>query len=460
MEIRKVSCISKGDLMYDVSKEFDEFYSDYTVLPREIQSDLREKKKLNLDRLDSGLEEYNDENNTDYYVSDTKEQGSVAMATVTQNDSKDYDIDVAVIFDEDNLGEDTGTTKAKNIVVNALKKKCVNFKTEPTALTNCVRIEYSDGYHIDFAIYKKVDDTYYHAGSSWQERNPMAINNWFSEAVKEKGDKLRSVVRLSKMFCKSRDSWVMPGGLIQSVLCDECFVDYDRLDECFYYTMKNIVDRLDDSIEVYNPTDATKSLLLKQKDRDKMNNWKNRLSDKISKMEIITKSECTKKQAFDSWHSFFNHSFWEYDSESNAKNQYANVNKDYSAVKGEQFIEDKYPVVKLYNARIECNVVSDGFRPQSIFDILRIRKWLPKHKQLFFSCVTDTPTPYKVLWKIRNVGIEAERRNCFRGEIISSNCSNHRRKESTDFWGPHFVECYVIKNNSCVARARINVPIE
>ena len=89
--------------MYDVSKEFDEFYSDYTVLPREIQSDLREKKKLNLDRLDSGLEEYNEENNTDYYVSDTKEQGSVAMATVTQNDSKDYDIDVAVIFDEDNL---------------------------------------------------------------------------------------------------------------------------------------------------------------------------------------------------------------------------------------------------------------------------------------------------------------------------------------------------------------------
>ena len=86
--------------MYDVSKEFDEFYSDYTVLPREIQSDLREKKKLNLDRLDSGLEEYNEENNTDYYVSDTKEQGSVAMATVTQNDSKDYDIDVAVIFDE------------------------------------------------------------------------------------------------------------------------------------------------------------------------------------------------------------------------------------------------------------------------------------------------------------------------------------------------------------------------
>ena len=30
------------------------------------------------------------------------EQGSVAMATVIQNDSNDYDIDVAIVFDEEN----------------------------------------------------------------------------------------------------------------------------------------------------------------------------------------------------------------------------------------------------------------------------------------------------------------------------------------------------------------------
>ena len=31
--------------MFDLSKEFDEFYSDYTILPGDIQSDLRDKKK-------------------------------------------------------------------------------------------------------------------------------------------------------------------------------------------------------------------------------------------------------------------------------------------------------------------------------------------------------------------------------------------------------------------------------
>lgn len=445
--------------MFNVSKEFNDFYTNHIVLPQEIKNELREKKKLNIDRLNSGLEEYNTEKSTTYEVSDSKEQGSVAMSTVTQNDSNDYDIDVAIIFDEDTLGEGTGTTKAKNIVVDALKKKCENFITEPTAHTNCVRIEYADGYHIDFAIYKKSGDIYYHAGSSWQERNPMAINDWFKDAIKSKGEKLRSVIRLSKMFCKSRDSWKMPGGLIQSVLCEECFVEYDRLDECFYFTMKSIVSRLDSSIEVYNPTDSSKSLLLKQEDRDKMNNWKNRLSDKISKMDIITKSECTKKQAYDSWYDFFNHSFWKYSTISETNNRYANVEKAFS-VPGEEFIENKYPMDIRYTASIECSVIANGFRPQSIFDLLRIKKWLPRNRKLLFSCNTNVPYPDKILWKIRNVGEEARKRDCFRGQIISSNQPNNKRSETTNFYGPHYVECYVIKNGICVARARIDVPIE
>ncbi len=99
--------------MFDLSKEFYDFYTKHTVLPQNIKNDLRQKKKLNLDRLDSGLDDYNSENSTTYEVADSKEQGSVAMSTVTQNDSNDYDIDVAVVFEEDNIGKEIGTTKIK-----------------------------------------------------------------------------------------------------------------------------------------------------------------------------------------------------------------------------------------------------------------------------------------------------------------------------------------------------------
>ena len=447
--------------MFDLSKEFNKFYTDHTILPQTIQTDLRDKKKLNIDRLKSGLNELNDENKTSYSVSDTKEQGSIAMSTVVQNDSKDYDIDVAIIFEEENIGICTGTTTMKHAVANALKKKCTNFKKDPEALTNCVRIECADGYHVDFAVYRKTSDgTYYHAGGSWQKRNPMAINDWFSKAVKDKGDKLRSVVRLSKMFCKSRSSWQMPGGLIQSVLCNECFVEYERLDECFYYTMKAILERLEESIEVYNPTDETKSLLLKQKDRDKMNNWKQRLSEKLGKLDITFKSDCTKKQAFDSWYKVFNHDFWLYSEDESAKNSYANVVKNYTYASSEEYIRNKYEVDISYSAKIDCNVEANGFRSRLLSHILKCREWLPKSRTLTFYCETDTPAPYKVLWKVRNVGAEAERRKMLRGEIINSNYLNTRRRERTDFEGPHFVECYIIKNDICVAMARIDVPIE
>ena len=190
-----------------------------------------------------------------------------------------------------------------------------------------------------------------------------------------------------------------------------------------------------------------------------MNNWKSRLSDKLSKMDIVTKTGCTKKQAFDSWHDFFNHSFWEYSILSETNNRYANVEKTFS-VPGEEFIENKYLMDIRYTASIDCSVTANGFRPQSIFDILKFKKWLPRNRELLFSCNTNVPYPDKVLWKIRNVGEEAHRRNCYRGQIIPSNRPNNKRKETTDFFGPHFVECYVIKNGVCVARARIDVPIE
>lgn len=89
--------------MYDLSSKFNTFYRDYVVLPGDKQQDLRDKKTLNIDRLKSGLAAYNDANDTDYKVAETRVQGSVAMHTVVQNDENDYDIDVAIIFDKENL---------------------------------------------------------------------------------------------------------------------------------------------------------------------------------------------------------------------------------------------------------------------------------------------------------------------------------------------------------------------
>ena len=228
--------------MYDVSKEFRKFYKNHVVLQSDRQQKLREKKDINIKRLKEGLALYNQENDTSYAIAETRVQGSMAMATVVQNDENDCDIDVAIVFDQSNIGN-LSPLQARRLVRDALEKKCGQLKEPPECKTNCVRIQYADNYHVDFAVYRRfktegsTEYSYEHSGgSNWTARDPAAITKWFQDEVKAKGTELRQVVRLSKMFCKSRSGWVnMPGGLIQSVLCDEVFAsEYDRLDEIIY----------------------------------------------------------------------------------------------------------------------------------------------------------------------------------------------------------------------------------
>ena len=91
--------------MYDLSSKFNTFYKDYVVLPQTDQDELHNKKNLNVQRLKEGLAEYNNEHGTSYTVVNTRVQGSVAMSTVVQNDNNEYDIDVAVVFERNALGE-------------------------------------------------------------------------------------------------------------------------------------------------------------------------------------------------------------------------------------------------------------------------------------------------------------------------------------------------------------------
>ena len=64
--------------------------------------------------------------------------------------------------------------------------------------------------------------------------------------------------------------------------------------------------------------------------------------------------------------------------------------------------------------------------------------------------------PYKIYWKVKNVGPEAARRDQLRGQIYAR---GKTITEHTNFFGNHYIECYIIKDNMCVARQRINIPI-
>ena len=174
--------------MFDVSSKFNSFYNSKVVLPQKDQNELYNKMKLNIDRLKDGLKEYNLENSTSYQLVDSVVQGSVSMSTVVQIENNKYDIDVAIIFDRDCIGE-IGPRALRNIVVDALKRKTQVFKVKPENKTSCVRVSYGDGYHIDFAVYRRTktfngDFLYEHAGDGWTKRDVQGMSKWFENENK------------------------------------------------------------------------------------------------------------------------------------------------------------------------------------------------------------------------------------------------------------------------------------
>lgn len=144
----------------------------------------------------------------------------------------------------------------------------------------------------------------------------------------------------------------------------------------------------------------------------------------------------------------------------NKSARYSTVDENHNkGFNREDFIEQLVPVDIRYYLHIDCKVTQDGWRPFFLRDMLHNRYALLAHnKRLdFYIKETDCPKPYNIWWKVRNVGPEAIRRNMIRGNIMESNSEHHY--EHTDFAGPHYVECYLIKNGVCVAKDRIDVPI-
>ena len=452
--------------MYDLSSKFNNFYNCRVVLSQAEQTKLYDKSEINIRRLKDGLLEYNEENKTSFSIVETCVQGSVSMSTVVQNEDKDYDIDVAIVFNKSALG-DKGARATRNIVADALKRKTKQFNAEPEIKTSCVRIKYADGYHIDFAIYRRYYDlekekwVYEHAGADWTERDLKGLNEWFKEQNNDSDGKLRKVIRLSKMFCKSRESWKnMPSGLLQTVLCEEKLKDsYDRIDELFYHTMKAIVNRLETNTSVVAPVDNSRSLTPRDSDDRRMINWKNRLKSKLEDLDILFKDDCTKSDALQAWYGFFNHEYWDEQLCESSNCSLNRISKSvFSFSDSEQFIEDLFPVNLSYYCKVSCRVAGNGWRPKPIVEMLSILKCLlPRNFEIRCTMeYTNCPPPYKIFWKVKNVGPEAERRNQVRGQIIEKgDCI----VEHSNFFGNHYIECYIVKNNICVAKERIEIPI-
>ena len=200
--------------MYNAHKPLYQFYETEVRLGQTLRQELAKNRGACIDRLNTGLQALGKSIPFEYL-----NQGSYAMHTLNKHPLKEYDIDVGLIFDAADLP--TSALEARQMIAEGMVKGGGNFLTPPSAKPNAVRVQYADGHHVDFAIYRSYMDElgnqiYEHAGPDWTPRDPDKVREWFVEQVAllspegddatvEKGQ-FRRVVRLLKAFAKSRST--------------------------------------------------------------------------------------------------------------------------------------------------------------------------------------------------------------------------------------------------------------
>ena len=275
-----------GATLYNCHDLINSFYNDKVYLSEDEKNKLRNFREINIKRVKDGTDKLSENDGVCHqkFVED-KSQGSMAMHTINQAQFKDnHDIDHALIYNSEEI--DTDPQKAREFVAKAIQALPSNFKKKPQARTNAVTIWYEDGYHVDFAIYRKRTDAkgltiIEHAGKEWTTRCPSSITNWFNKInsslspdpnssihhVTVAKKQMRRIVRLLKYWSKSRSGWSLPSGLVLSVLVAECYQpDCNRDDIAFYATLSRIANRLKYNKVINNPIDTIKSLLVTDKD--------------------------------------------------------------------------------------------------------------------------------------------------------------------------------------------------
>ena len=103
-----------------------------------------------------------------------------------------------------------------------------------------------------------------------------------------------------------------------------------------------------------------------------------------------------------------------------------------------------------YSVGIICNVSKDGMLQRQLHSNEPIGKgWNLR----FEAKIQNIGSGRKFYWQVANSGQEAQEANCLRGDFYDGIISKGGkvREESTSYKGSHFVRCFIVQKNICVA---------
>ena len=305
--------------MIDCAKDVRAYHNQDVTLPKAEQDQMRDRRNANRRRLRKGLAKADKPAPIEFV-----KQGSYAMKTMIQDPDNDYDIDDGVYFHKEDLvgerGAEMTSLQARHMVRDAVDDD--KFKQAPRVRSNCVRVLYEAGYHVDLPVYRRLvtstifgEVIHYElaASSGWKRSDARDVSKWYEDerGKSADGQQLRRINRYLKKYARSRQSWragILSGFGI-SVLVVERFRHHEREDRALYETMVAIRDRLNWNLEVAHPV-TPGDHITGGTDDARARSFRDKLTDAIDALQPLFDPDCTRERALECWDKVFATTFF------------------------------------------------------------------------------------------------------------------------------------------------------
>lgn len=432
--------------------------------------------KKQTDRIDSAIGALTDFISDNYNVPKDQifVQGSYANNTAikpapSQKDGE-YDVDlVAMVASQESDANDALGELENELKTHEFYKDIID-DSSPTA--PCVRLKYADdevgGFHVDLVPARECI-----AGSAPIEI-PMRDNTWRESAPKEYTqwctDQGEDFARIVKIFKRWRDENQSVKNTIKSIILQVLIANNLIIDEesdaiSFVGTINGIEVFLSEHEsevpDIMNPILESENL----SDR-----WE--LQEYLDFKECLTEAVGIAKQALDETNSKHSSELWRqlfgdsFPAEEDKAIDSVSAKTKLGPILYQELPENRWRMDLRYEVKIFAEyqgfferIIHMAGKPYSkIMKIPVPRKpfklgtLLNKHLDLYYDIETNVPSPYDIYWQVVNTGKDVVSRKEARGDINIEKISMPHTETSL-YNGIHWIECFIVKNDVCVARS-------
>lgn len=402
---------------------------------------------------------------------DTIPQGSYAHKTIIKpvHGGDEFDADLLLYVEEYEKWEASDYVQE---LYTCFRESQI-YRDKVSRRTRCVTINYAGDFHMDVVPFLERHGQKFitnRSENNFEITDPEAYNAWLDEKNRASNRNLVKTVRLIKYLRDYKRTFEVKSVILNVLLGEQINDAFLLADPSLYAdvptTLRNVMNRLSEYVEPHHrlPSIADPSGTGENfSDRWSQEGYAPFRTSIMRYAEWIEDawSEPDRARSLQKWQRVFGEEF----SKAKAERFSESLVKASPALpvlfqNTDQQLADhsiSLGINPRYRFRIEGRVLRKASMGAYILQDRGNRVLLGRTIR-FQIAECNVPEPFQIFWKVRNRGPESLSHDAIRGQIIKGE-RIWGIDEPTVFVGPHYVDCYAVRNGICVAQDRQEVII-